>query len=103
MAAKEIHVEMLLGKRVFGLNGKPVGHLEEIVADLRDGECFVEEFHVGSYAVLERLAALSIGRNTLRIFGATKGYRVPWDKLDLSDAERPRLLCSVKDSKPIAS
>lgn len=103
MAAKEIRVELLLGKRVFGLNGKSVGHLEEIRADLRHGECLIEEFHVGSYAVLERLAASSIGRTILKIFSMNKGYRVPWDKLDLSDEERPRLLCSVKDLKPIAS
>lgn len=103
MAAQEIRIEMLLGKRVFGLNGKAVGHLEEIVGELRAGVCFVEEFHVGSYAVLERLAAWSIGRTTLRIFGVNKGYRVPWDKLDLSDAERPRLLCSVKELKTVDS
>lgn len=101
--AKEIHVEMLLGRRVFGLNGKSVGHLEEIVADLRRGEALVEEFHVGSYAVLERLAAWSIGRATLKILGANKGYRVPWDKIDFSDAERPRLLCPVEELKTIAA
>jgi sporulation protein YlmC with PRC-barrel domain len=103
MAAKEIQLEMLLGRRVFGLNGKSIGHLEEIVADLRKGQCFVEEFHVGSYAVLERLASWSIGRAALKIFGADKGYRVPWDKMDLTDAERPRLLCPLGELKKIDS
>ena len=101
MAAVEIHVEMLLGKRIYALNGKPIGRLEEIVADLREGACFVEEFHVGSYATFERLAASVIGRVVLRIFGANKGYRVPWDKLDLSDPSRPRLLCPIGDLKPV--
>jgi sporulation protein YlmC with PRC-barrel domain len=105
MAAKEIHVELLLGKRVLALNGQSIGHLEEIKADLRDGECFVEEFHVGSYAVFERLAAWTIIRVALKIFGARKkhkGYRVPWDKLDLSDPARPRLLCSVEELETVA-
>jgi sporulation protein YlmC with PRC-barrel domain len=100
MAKQEIHLELLLGKRVLGLNGKPVGHLEEIHAELHQGECFVEEYLIGSYAMFERLAALSIGRTILKFFGATKkheGYRVPWNKLDLTDPERPRLVCPVKD------
>jgi sporulation protein YlmC with PRC-barrel domain len=100
MAKQEVQLELLIGQRVLGLNGKSVGHLEEIRAELRKGECFVEEYLVGSYAVFERLAALNIGRAILKLFGATKnheGYRIPWDKLDVSDPEHPRLLCSVKD------
>jgi sporulation protein YlmC with PRC-barrel domain len=105
MAVREIRVEMLLGRRVRAANGQVIGHLEEIKADLHDGACFVEEFHVGSYAVFERLAAWSIGRTILKLSGARekhKGYRIPWDKLDLSDPERPRLLCSVKELETIA-
>lgn len=104
MEAKQIRIELLLGRRVFALNGRSIGHLEEILADLRGGECLVEEFHVGSYAVLERLAAWSISRSILKIFRLRKkhkGYRVPWDKLDLSDPLRPRLLCAVEDLKTI--
>jgi sporulation protein YlmC with PRC-barrel domain len=100
MAKQEINLELLVGRRVYGLNGRAIGHLEEIRAELREGECFVREYLVGAYAVVERLAALSIGRAILRLFGATKnheGYRVPWDKLDLTDPEHPRLLCSVNE------
>lgn len=105
MAKREIRIEKLLGKRVRAENGQVIGHLEEIQADLRGGECFVEEFHVGSYAVFERLAAWTISRTVLKMFGAKekhKGYRIPWDKLDLSDPEHPRLLCSIKELKTIA-
>jgi sporulation protein YlmC with PRC-barrel domain len=99
MAKKEINIELLLGKRVVALNGKSIGRLEEIHAELKKGECFVKEYSVGSYAVFERLAALSIGREILSLFGATRksGYKVPWDKLDLSDPRKPRLLCSVQE------
>ena len=106
MEAKEIRIELLLGRRVFALNGRSIGHLEEILADLRGGECLIEEFHVGSYALFERLAASIIGRDILKIFRLSKkhkGYRVPWDMLDLSDPSRPRLLCAVEDLKQIAS
>jgi hypothetical protein len=26
-----------------------------------------------------------------------RSYRVPWDKLDLADPEKPRLLCALAD------
>ncbi len=100
MASQEVHIELLLGQRVLGLNGQAVGRLEEIRAELREGECFVEEYLIGSYAMFERLAALGLGRALLKLFGATKkhgGYRVPWDKLDLTDPLRPRLLCPVTE------
>lgn len=104
MAKQEVNLELLIGKRVRALNGKSIGHLEEIRAELIRGECFVEEYLVGAYAVFERLAALSIGRPILKLFGATRrhrGYRVPWDKLDLTDLARPRLLCKVEELKTL--
>ena len=106
MAKQEINLELLVGRRVYGLNGKSIGHLEEICAELNEGECLVTEYLVGAYAVVERLAALSIGRAILRLFGATKkheGYRVPWDKLDLTDPKRPHLLCGVDELKTLVA
>lgn len=100
MAKKEINIELLLGRRVLALNGKAIGRLEEIHAELQKGECFIKEYRVGSYALFERLAALSIGRELLRLLGATRkgeGYRVPWNKMDLSDPQKPRLTCSVQE------
>lgn len=104
MAKREVNIELILGKRVLAINGKAIGRLEEIHAELEKGECFVKEYRVGSYAVLERLAALSIGREILHLFGAKRrggGYRVPWDKMDLTDPQKPRLLCSVQELKQI--
>jgi hypothetical protein len=55
---------------------------------------------------MERLAAWAIGRELLRLFGAKHkggGYRVPWDKLDLSDPVRPRLTCKVEELAQLES
>ena len=104
MAKQEVNLELLIGKHVLALNGKSIGHLEEIRVELSEGECFVEEYLVGAYAVFERLASISIGRAILRLFGATRkhrGYRVPWNKLDLTEPERPRLLCEVDELKTL--
>ena len=96
---QQLHVELLLGKRIFALNGRPIGRLEEIRTIVDGGRCFVSEFLVGSYAVLERLAAWKMGRTLMGVLGAKKeqGYRIRWDQLDLSDPERPRLLCDVDE------
>jgi sporulation protein YlmC with PRC-barrel domain len=104
MSTTEIHVELLLGKKVLALNGRSIGRLEEVRTELIRNQLFVSEFLVGSYAVFERLSALSIGRAILTVLGAhrkDRGYRIPWDKLDLSDPGRPRLLSKVEELLPI--
>ena len=104
MKQQEIHVELLIGKRVFALNGRSIGRLEEVRAELNArGYCFVTEFLVGSYAFLERLAAWRMGRvvmRTLHLRGK-EGYRVRWEQLDLSDPQRPQLLCEVGELIPL--
>jgi hypothetical protein len=105
MAAQEIHIELLLGRRVRGVSGRWVGRIEEICAEQDNGELVVREFHLGSYALFERLSASIIGRLLLRWLGPDRrirGRRVPWDKLDLSDPEKPALLCPVNDLQPLS-
>jgi len=99
----EVHVELLLGEKVLAMNGQPIGRLEDIRTEVNRGHYFVSEFLVGSYAMLERLAAWRIGRAVLRVLGAkkNKGYRIRWDQLDLTDPERLRLLCEVDDLMPL--
>ena len=90
----EVHVELLLGEKVFAANGQSIGRLEDIRTEVNRGHFFVSEFLVGSYAVLERLAAWRIGRAVLRVVGAQRkeGYRIRWDQLDLSDPQRLKLM-----------
>src|SRR5215216_6336689 len=103
MTKQMVHVQLLLGARVFALNGQPIGRLEDIRTKKDKGFFFVSEFLVGSYAMLERLASWKMGRVLLDLFGAkrSEGYRVPWDKLDLSDPRRPRLRCEVDELLPL--
>ena len=49
---------------------------------------------------MERLSASAFGRALLAFFGGGslgRGYRVPWHQLDLSDPEKPRVLCKVHE------
>ena len=102
MNRQYIHVELLLGEKVFALNGLPIGRLEEIRTQLNKGHYFVSEFLVGKYAMLERLAAWRIGRALLRLLGRRKeGYRIRWDQIDITDPAHPRVLCEVDELLPM--
>jgi sporulation protein YlmC with PRC-barrel domain len=103
MSKRQLHVELLLGEKVFAMNGVSIGRLEEIRTEVNRGHYYVTEFLVGSYAVLERLAAWRIGRAVLRVIGAQRkeGYRIRWDLLDLSDLQRLKLVCEVDELVPL--
>ena len=105
MAAREINVELLLNRRVYALNGRNIGRIEEVRVETRAGECVVTEYLVGVYGLFERLAAYSIGRSllrTLRFSRRGEGFRVEWGQLDLSDPGKPRLKCAVTELSPMA-
>ena len=100
MPAREVQLDDLIGRRVRDPEDCSVGRIEEVLAEIQDGECLVREYHLGAYAVLERFAAFSIGRTILRLLPhkrTWRAYRARWDQLDLSDAERPRLRCALDD------
>ncbi len=89
---KHVHVELLLGKRVRDANDKVVGRIQSIRATWKGNACVVDEYHLGTAALMEKL-----GISAKRLIGARnrEPVRVPWDQLDLSDPERPRLKCTI--------
>ena len=103
MSKQQLHVELLLGEKVFAMNGLSIGRLEEIRTEINRGHFYVTEFLVGSYAFLERFAAWRIGRAVLRVVGAQRkeGYRIRWEQLDLSDPQRLKLICEVDELLPL--
>ena len=90
--ARELRLESLLGHRVRGADGKSLGRIEEIIAEIRGTDWIVVEVHVGPGALLERLTELT---SLVPLFGPLQRrlgarHRVAWDQLDLSDPSRPR-------------
>jgi len=95
--AHEVYLERLLGVEVRELDGAKVGRIEEVRTTEQDGDCVIEDFLVGGAAWLERLSVRAVqwlGLKWLARWLASHGYVVPWDQLDLSDPEHPRLRCS---------
>lgn len=91
---REVHLELLLGRKVRDASGRPAGRIEEVLADREDLDCLVREFHLGPHALVERLSLPLV-----RLFrGRSHGLRrVPWDRLDLSDPVHPRLLGTIEE------
>jgi len=97
----EVKLELLLGSRVVDVNGKRVGRIEEVLADRDGDELLVTHYLVGRYGLFERLSISHVGTGLLRYLGgrvtSAHPHRIPWEKLDLSDPEHPRLMCSIEE------
>jgi len=97
----EVKLELLLGSRVVDVNGERVGHIEEVLADRDGDELLVTHYLVGRYGLFERLSLFHVGVGLLRYLGgramSKHPHRIPWEKLDLSDPEKPRLTCSIDE------
>ena len=94
------NLEQLVGRRVFSKEGQCLGRLEEIIAEADGDDLVVTEYHVGIFAAFERLSASSIGTAILDLVRMRhrKGiYRIPWDKLNISDPARPTVCCSEQE------
>src|SRR5215210_9202392 len=95
LMAEELHLELILGRKVYDSENRPVGQLEEVVAEERGGELVVKEYLVGGNSMLQRLSITRLGRTFLGLPGAKRDcYRVPWNKLDLTRADALRLRCA---------
>lgn len=90
----ERRVELLLGRRVWSIEGTVIGRIEELRAEREHDYWVVTEFHIGPTALLERLAVRHLG---LTLPGRAHGYRVRWDQLDFEDPDNPRLTCAAED------
>lgn len=96
---REIQLELLLGKPVQNSTGETIGLIQEVYAEQQGDEWVILEYQLGPAAMLKRLSAGIIGRAILPLLRKQHptGYRVPWDKIDLTDPKKPRLLCSLDE------
>lgn len=89
---RELHVELLSGRKIVDRNGKKVGRIEEIVAELRGKELIVREVHVGRIGFAERFSLA---------FGARlhdkKPQKLRWEDIDFADPEHPRLKVAIEE------
>ena len=91
---REMNLEQLLGRQVHALNGRPVGHIEELRAEKRGSGYVVTDFVLGPAGLLERM---SISFKRTYLGRPHHGQVARWDQVDLTDPEHPRLTCSVDE------
>jgi hypothetical protein len=96
MSAREIHIELAIGRRVWAPDDRAIGRLEEVRSD---DQWRITEYLIGTTGLLERLSV-----TTLSLFGIgrkRRGYRARWDQVDLRDVRRPRLTCRTEELQPL--
>jgi len=87
-----VRVEDLIGQRVRDRSGRVVGHIEEIRAEPRGERYEVTEYHLGSGAMLERLAIVR------HLFGRQSDTIIArWDQIDVQQPDAPVLTCPVEE------
>ena len=93
--SREVKLSALIGRTVCDADGRAVGRLEEMRVEValdEGSEYVVREVLVGHYGPFARLAGGHFSRYFLRLLRAFGRYRqiaVPWERIDLSDPERP--------------
>jgi len=87
-----VYLDDVLGQRVRTADGRVVGRIEEVRAERRaNGDHEVVEYHLGSGALLERLAFV-------RSFLKPKPMLiVGWDQLDIRRPQAPVLTCALEE------
>ena len=98
MSARTVPLDDLIGRVVHDADGRRIGRIEELEAEIvleRSGnEYVVTRFGVGRWGAFDAIATGRIVQQLVRrITRATSyvHYDIPWDWMDLSDIEHPRV------------
>jgi hypothetical protein len=83
-----VHLELIVGKELLDADGRCAGRIVEVHGDDKG-----KDFVISHYAIVTGYHGF-----LLHELGFEREKRhVPWDKVDLSDPLKPRLLCSVDE------
>src|SRR5512132_592340 len=87
---RRVRLDLAIGRLVHDEHGKRVGRIHDIRAEEEKGALLVVEYHLGGAAMLEKWGM--VARRLLGFSWKDNLIKVPWDRLDISDPERPRYL-----------
>ena len=101
---REVALHRLLGRTVRDPAGRTLGRVEELRASIelheQGNDYVVTEFHVGSFGAIEGFAGAHFARLLLHRLGRLapyESYVIPWDRIDLTNPDRPRALDTVEE------
>jgi hypothetical protein len=93
-AAREVRLEALIGRVVTGPGG-PFARIDDLQVEPEGEEYVVRSYILGPLGAPARLAAFFWELPTFRSLGLGRKSRmrvVPWELIDLSDPEHPKLV-----------
>ena len=96
----DIKVELLVGTKVYDVDGSKIGRIEEIRVERQEKALLVEAYLIGASALIERLSARTLVRPIRRLLRTRhiySVYEVPWQDLDLTDPKRPVVRIAKRD------
>jgi sporulation protein YlmC with PRC-barrel domain len=103
MSRREIRLHELTGRAVRDADGRTVGRIQELHAEIElhehGSEYVVVAFHVGRFGLFDSLASSRFAWQALRFLGH-RSYTIPWEQMDLSDPLRPRLTQCIDELSP---
>jgi sporulation protein YlmC with PRC-barrel domain len=98
VSTRTIALDQLVGRVVRDADGRRIGRIEELEAEivLESGgnDYVVTRFGVGRLGILDTIASGRIVQQLVRrLTRATSyvRYEIPWEWMDLTDAEKPRV------------
>lgn len=91
----KLHLHDLVGRPVRDVDGKRVGRIESVHAEIHGEECVVTEWELGPAALFARLG-ITAGR-LIGIPRRAEPIRVPWDRIDVRNPKDVRLLCRKEE------
>jgi hypothetical protein len=89
-----VRLDRLLGRQVHTANNRRVGRLHEFRAERQGADWVITEYMIGGLGLVERLG---LGIRLVLGIKRSGGYVARWDQLDLSNPERPKLTCPIKE------
>ena len=95
--AREIRVEDLLGREVYGANHRRVGRVEEFRAERHGRGCVLTGMVIGFPGLMERL---DVGVKMLFGIGQ-RGCVARWDQIEITTSGHLRLTCPIGDLEPL--
>lgn len=88
----ELHVERVIGKKVRDPAGEIVGRIGELIVENVNGDYVLTEVHIGASAMLERVGGFVTQLPYFALIRLPQWqYHVPWDRVDWTDPDQPRL------------
>ena len=92
---KLVPFERMVGRKVHDPEGKKVGRIVAVRVDWEGKDCVVRDYLLGTAALMKRL-----GLSAKVILGMPLKHEprsISWDLMDISDPEKPRLLCPLAE------